>query len=213
MTELIIRSTDKHRSPEDFDGQMKSGIQLCSHGVSRRNCPEHSTLHGLRSIPDEYLDRKKDMTQLSYGPGSVQMFVDPDAATKARKMLLWTPTAPGFAGSLDDVETRVWAMSIEQVTQTEIATAIGRSQSNVPKIMVRCVRKLNERFLCLRAADALPIEISAWILEHGGDADSDWDIAQVVEWLRGRDKAIRRGNLLAASTGCRNMDDMVRLNC
>lgn len=71
----------------------------------------------------------------------------------------------------------------------------------------------NECYLRLREEDALPIEVLAWLRENGMDGDSDSDFRNAVEALRRRDRAIRRGDIEHATTGCDEMDKWTILNC
>lgn len=202
----------------EFDAAFRE-IILCEHGRSKRFCPECSSLHGLRSVPPEahpveHLSAK-DQTQLTYGPWSGPVYDDPGARDKARRMLLRIPALAGFDGCLDEIESRVWSMSFDgKHTQAEIAAAVSRAQSTVSTIRDRCVRKLNGCYLRLRAEDALPIEVLAWLRENGMDGDpSESDFINAVEALRRRDRAIRRGDIEHATTGCDDMDKLTILNC
>jgi len=197
------------------------GQTICEHGKSKRFCSDCTALYGLRTAreaphPVEYLDAK-DQTQLTYGPGSAPIWRDPDAAVRARKMLLWIPTAPGFEGSLDDREAKVWGMWFSGLTQAGIAATIGLAQSTISKIVNGCVRKLNGRYLKLRTEDALPIAVLAWLYQAtgstSGDARTDTDFLFAVQSLRRRDAAIRRGDLAHATTGDEELDALAILNC
>lgn len=131
-------------------------------------------------------------------------------------MLLWIPTAPGFEGTLDEREAKVWQMSFTGRAQKEIAVAVGLAQSTISKIVSACVKKLNRQYLKLRAEDALPLAILAWLYEatcsKDGDAGTESAFACAVRLLRRRDAAIRRGDLTHASTGDEELDGLAILN-
>lgn len=81
----------------------------------------------------EVTTQPSDVTQLSYGRSSVPTYTDPDAREQARRMLLWIPTTPEFAGALEPIEATVWSMDVAGDSQDTIASAIGKSQGEVSK--------------------------------------------------------------------------------
>jgi hypothetical protein len=126
-------------------------------------------------------------------------------------MLLWIPTCQQFAGVLDSEEMTVWAMSFSgiKVTQADIAERIGTKQPMVSKIRNWSVEKLNQRYLELRDADKLPVEVTAWLKVYLADDSRAADIYRAVELLRKRDKALTKGlRGKDASTGCEQLDGL-----
>src|SRR6266403_1815284 len=167
-----------------MDGQ----IVVCTHGKSRRHCSDCAQVTGLRSAPPPQETRisARDATQLTYGTGSAPVYHDPDAAVRARRMLLWVPTAPGFTDCLDDFENHVWSLCFDgQHTQAETAEIVHRRQGSISKIQDRCVRKMNDRYRALRSKDELPIAILAWMKDCGATADiRDDTFTNAVHLLR-----------------------------
>lgn len=147
-----------------------------------------------------------DMTQLTYGPPSVAQFRDPDAHQKALDTLANIPAIPCFATVLDAEEARTWAMLFRDCkTQAEIGEAIGVGQCAVSRIMDRAVNKMGTRFRELRDRDELPIEILAWLQENA-PPDENLEFAAAVAALLKRDKALRKGDLKNADTGCNDLN-------
>lgn len=159
----------------------------------------------------EVVPAPADATNFTFGLPSVTPFHDPEAQSRARRMLVWVPTCPQFAGVLDSEEATVWALSFSGVgiTQVAIAERIGKGQSLVSKMRNRSVRKLNERYRELRDRNEIPIEIRAWIKTYVGDDSVEADLYRVVELLRRRDRALTKGlEGEDASTGCEDLDKL-----
>jgi hypothetical protein len=153
-----------------------------------------------------------DATNFTFGPPSVKPFHDPDAQSRARRMLLWIPTCQQFAGVLDNEEATVWVLSFSGIgiSQATIAERIGKRQPMVSKLLNRSVKKLNHRYLELREADMLPVEVTAWLRVYVGDDSNAADICRAVELLRRRDRALTKGlKGKDASTGCKGLDNLV----
>lgn len=137
----------------------------------------------------EAVSQPSDITQLSYGRSSVPTYTDPDAGEQARRMLLWIPTTPEFAGILEPIEATVWSMYFSGDTQDTIASAIGKSQSEVSKTLKQAVKQLNSHYRQLRDQDALPFAIAAWVKQVAEDDarhTANPDLADAVERLRKR---------------------------
>lgn len=155
---------------------------------------------------------REDRTDLYYGPTTVPVYEDPDAAGKARRMLIFIASAPEFDGCLTKEEFQVWTWSFtEQVDQTVIAERLDKTQGAVSKIVRRAAQKLNSRYLELHAADRLPLQIAAWITEMAPAIVSEPDLMdalrliQAVDFLRRRDRA--RGKLgEKVYSGCAELD-------
>jgi len=180
-------------------------ISDATQGVSDRVQVQVTTQRIVRKY--ERISRE-DRTDLHYGPTTIPVYQDPDAASKARRMLIFIASAPEFDGCLTEEEYRVWTWSFtEQVDQTVIAGRLDKTQGAVSKIVKRAAQKLNTRYLELRAADGLPLQIAAMAPAIVSEPDlmDALRFVHAIDFLRRRERARRtRGKNI--NSGCLELD-------
>jgi hypothetical protein len=180
---------------EEIEGETKGVGAVQAHIIVQRVVKKYERISAA------------DATQLSYGRTTVPTYEDPDARSRARRMLLYVAAAPGFDGCLDEDEMKVWVLSFTgDDTQTVIAERMGKSRSTVSKLLHRGVRKLNARYLELRAADRLPLAIVAWVKDTAGSVQNP-SFKDAVRVLQRRDRSRKTGGE-DSSTGCNDMDGL-----